>query len=37
MLTLVLPKDWKIYYDEEGDPYYVNVKTGENSWEKPNA
>ena len=31
----MLPKNWKIYYSEDGIPYYYNKKTDETLWRHP--
>ena len=34
-VTLILPQDWAVAADEEGDPYYYNSITGETVWDRP--
>ena len=30
-----LPPDWKIYYNDDGVPYYYNTQTGQTTWRHP--
>ena len=30
-----LPEGWQMAKDNDGDPYYYNLSTGENTYEKP--
>ena len=30
-----LPAGWKVYYNNDGIPYYYNQTTGETTWRKP--
>ena len=33
----VLPAEWKVYFNENGVPYYHNSKTGKTQWRHPTA
>merc|ERR1712113_68721 len=32
-----LPSGWKVYYNDDGIPYYFNSNSGETTWRHPNA